>query len=900
MTAGARSGEVSPSLQGGLTVSGVAATIHPGAFLENWGGLRVCGGVSEDERGARNFRLCAYEDGKTVDILSGALRARTTGAEVEIAYDFCVLRDRFLKQLCILIDVPVEKYAGGDLVFDERKITLPVLPERGHLVGGNAKSVGLRGSAGGREFGISTSRPILFAIQDNRLWDVSSYSLRLILAGAKTYRFGETYSVVFRLVTPDGAFMSTDSSGIKIGIGRDWIPVVVAEDVEPGSALDFSGLRTTGMPAGCHGHVVVRNAHFSFEDSPGVVRRFYGVNLCGYANVPRPEDSERLAQRLAAMGYNAVRFHHHECVLVKDDGVSLDEGEMMKFDKLVAECVKNGLYLTTDLFVSRRPISYRSIGIDQDGLVGASEFRELVLVHPGAYENFIAFVRSFLGHMNPLTGRTLATEPALGWLALVNEGNLGNNDMQYMMRHNVFAERWRAFVADKRRKNSRWKFVSEELPKGLSDWKDPHVGAYTLFMQSLEMDFARRVGKFLREELGCRALISDLSAWHFPVAYQLPRASSYDYVDCHFYADHPEFLETAWSLPSKCPNVNPFLERNLAVTKRVFGRVWERPFVVSEFNFSGPGRYRAIGGIAAGALAALQDWDAMWRFAWSHDKWSLERPREKAMRYFDLNGDPLLLASERAAVCLFLRGDMKPLQRRFALAIPQAEMCGLGCARPIETDQARIAWKVAVGSVCSEVVPEGFDNGAVFPAGLKELGPMFDRPKSAGDDMVRIDTARGSLAICTLATCGGFAEQGHIQAGSMNADIGSTPTTIWVSSVDGLPVNESKRLLVTHLTDLQNADTKYADRDLTVLTDWGHLPHVMRRGCAALRIEVVGGDWRVYALNGRGTRFREIPSIVRDGWLCFSADNAVNGVSATYLYELVWDDQKKQSAKGEK
>ena len=64
-------------------------------------------------------------------------------------------------------------------------------------------------------------------------------------------------------------------------------------------------------PAGKHGRVVVRDGHFEFEKLPGVKQRFYGVNLVFGACYMSEAETEELADRIARMGYNTVRIHHH-------------------------------------------------------------------------------------------------------------------------------------------------------------------------------------------------------------------------------------------------------------------------------------------------------------------------------------------------------------------------------------------------------------------------------------------------------------------------------------------------------------------------------------------------------------------------------------------------------------
>ena len=89
---------------------------------------------------------------------------------------------------------------------------------------------------------------------------------------------------------------------------------------------------------------------------------------------------------------------------------------------MVAACIKHGVYMTTDLYVSRR-VAYRDMGIDKPGFASMREFKTLVETHEGAFSNFLNYAKNFLSHVNPHTGRRYADEPAMPLYSLVNEGN---------------------------------------------------------------------------------------------------------------------------------------------------------------------------------------------------------------------------------------------------------------------------------------------------------------------------------------------------------------------------------------------------------------------------------------------------------------------------------------------
>jgi len=143
---------------------------------------------------------------------------------------------------------------------------------------------------------------------------------------------------------------------VTITAGADWIPLRAELEIEPGSALDFSGMGFSDAPAGKHGRVIARpDGQFAFEDSPRLPRRFYGVNLCFSAQYLTHEQADQLAQRLARLGYNAIRIHHYERELTQGqrDSITLNPQKLDQLDYLLAAFIRRGIYITTDLFVSR-------------------------------------------------------------------------------------------------------------------------------------------------------------------------------------------------------------------------------------------------------------------------------------------------------------------------------------------------------------------------------------------------------------------------------------------------------------------------------------------------------------------------------------------------------------------
>ena len=923
----------SPVFGGGLATP--VATLLPTLFEPGWKSRGAAGGMEPDAEGWRPFEMKTSSRPEAPRI---AGRARfSAGADGSVRGEWLAVpaADAPLEELFVGGTFSLADFAGGTALADGRTIPLPVDCQAMRVFHGTVSELTLRDRVGAERLRVVFEAPTSVLLQDNRAWGGTSFSLRLFLAEGAV-KGGREYALRASFSTPaDGLLALDDGKSVRIEAGADWVPLAGEPWIEPGSALDFSRVLPHHAPAGKFGRVVAVGDHFEFEARPGEPVRFYGVNLCGDANAPSTREAAgRFAANLARMGYNAVRFHHHERALLGGsyregmDDTAPDPAAMDRFDALVAACVEHGIYVTTDLFVSRSWFTtWRSLGIDRDGcLPGTDAYKMLCAFWEPAYTNLCEWSRAFLGHVNPYTGRSLADEPALCALALVNEGNLGNWGGGPLRDTPGVQEAWRAWLAAKRAggagaESAAFADIPDTVPDNLSvdDGATPagrHAAAFAIFLAERETLLANRLRAFLRDELHCEAPLSSLSCWYNPVQYQLPR-TGFDYVDDHFYVDHPSFLGQSWKLPSRCPNVNPMQGSGGGARSVVFRRLMDKPFCITEWNYAGPGRYRGVGGIATGALGALQDWSGLWRFAWSHGKAGVETPEKKTMGYFDVSGDPLSLAAERAALCLFLRRDLEPLAASYPVTLarnalldprngaPKCQANGwlwaawhakLG-TRVVDGDGSHAESAVGGGGGSGEAEPPPVESHAESAEGAERTPSPYEalvRPServradlaalgatAPGGGAVSIDPDTGTFLLDTPRTAGGFAERGAHTAGPLTFTIESAasrplngasrrkgpsarkeessakpfpasaggdfigeavPATVWVSSLDGEPIARSSHLLLTHLTDVQNSGTKYADEALTILLEWGSLPHLMRRGAARIELALDAND----------------------------------------------------------
>ena len=900
------------TVQGKLAVEApVAFEFAPRAALVPWQMMDVTGGFSANADGSRNFAFVC--EGRRVD---GRLRvAEPKPGVVTCEWTFEPKSDLDLLFLGLMSDLKIADYGGGRLMVDGDELAVQRFGEIRDISRVGVRRLSLADAQGGKRLDWAFREPVNLHVQ---YWGGDILSFRLILPsdeGRLRYVAGRRRALTFSLKGA-GSLKESRLNPVTIQAGPDWIPFAAAGEIVSGSALDFASLRPSGKPAGKFGRVVSRGAHFEFEGLPGVAQRFYGANLCGSANYPETlADARRLARNLARIGYNTVRVHHHDshCVDRTKPGLTaLDEAMMRRMDNLFTACSEEGLYVSTDLFVSRTGagIAWRDIGVDRDGKMSMDDYKYTVPVHEGAYSNFLAFARNFLGHVNVHTGVRYADDPTLAWVSLVNEGNIESPGADGYATRPGWTAAWADWLARKRQEApADYAGLADGIPNRKTGSREG--AAFTLFLRDVESRFVRRTAAALRA-WGCKALVTDMNNCTGVLVGMAPvRGLDCDYVDTHFYVDHPTFFERPWALPSACPNENPLRNESLGAAPMTTLRVLDRPFTITEFNFSGPGRYRGVGGIVTGAEAALQDWAGLWRFCWSHHIETALQPGTEGLGYFNLACDPLQLASERASVCLFLRGDLDSLKRTVAVTVPPEKARDLSmpiAASPLFGWQW-IGWYAKVGFLNAASAPEGeeslgdFDVAAGLTAGdvRQRLFGSDELPPTAGDGAVRLDGVRGGFTVATARTAGGFAESGTVEADSVRAVLAGAPATVWASALDARPIRTSARILVTHLTDVQNTGAHYADEDLKIITGFGGLPYLMRRGAAEVSVARAANapSCRVWALDATGARRCEVPSRLEAGRLAFTADVARDPQQATCLYEIAADSVTKDEKEKE-
>lgn len=672
-----------------------------------------------------------------------------------------------------------------------------------------------------------------------------------------------------------------DIDSVKIDAPAEWIEIGNPSNVVAGSALDLSAAGFRDAPAGKYGWLkVAPDGHFEFENRPGKRINFFGVNLCGKACLPDRDLADEVVGRLSRMGWDSVRLHHYDKPIASasGDGTSLDPKAMESFDYLYAKLREAGFYITLDLYDSRT-VTWKHLGIkDHVGKpLTPNAFKCLVPFNESAFANWCSFVRNLLCHRNPHTGLRYVDDPAMPLFILLNENRLATGDWWKVRKRPETLKAYAAWLDAKKAQGVEFPSDAVMSPDdfGNENFYSTNNAVLAMFMADTEAALVRRQKEFLAS-IGSKALVSGNDCGPWFAAMQPMRAESYDFVDAHWYGGKPRFLAGKWGVPCRIETDGALDHYNnpaMTFTEVSWVRVFGKPFTSTEWNFAGTWAERSSGGLYAGARAARQDWDGIWHFAYAQGLGSLRKGNGIPNQY-NVCADPVMRLGSYAVSMLFRRGDLAPCSTRVAFPAEPPPLPASGPAKaasPAPESLRDIIWRAQVGTAI----------GASRPSD-PELA-------QSGDGAVTEDRGTGCLKVVSPRTAGAYLPaNGSFEAGPLRCNIlGGGSATVWASSLDGdRSLDDARRVVLFHVTDVRADGYRLKDGDPSVLECYGKMPLVARVGEAEVLLSRRNGrPCTVWALDLSGKRIEEVPSRIVNGALSFRAMVA-GPPGARFVYEI--------------
>ncbi len=285
--------------------------------------------------------------------------------------------------------------------------------------------------------------------------------VRMMLLGSSV-RAGR-HSFRFTMTLPAGGTVAK-SFNDRYGPSKasDWPENLLAWDASP---VDLRFLNDGHRPAGIKGSVRADGDRLVFED--GSVGRFWGVNLQAHALFSTAtENIAPQAKRMAQLGINLVRIHHHDSRWVGEnifgdyDTISstraISQESIRKLDHWIEALKQEGIYIWLDMHVSR----YLKKGDDIDHYAELSKARNskrgLVSLKGYPYLNdsmtarMEEFTEQYLTHVNTLSGIAYKDDPAIVAILITNENDVTFHYSNLFLPDHDVPQHTRLFDADRR------------------------------------------------------------------------------------------------------------------------------------------------------------------------------------------------------------------------------------------------------------------------------------------------------------------------------------------------------------------------------------------------------------------------------------------------------------------
>ena len=671
-------------------------------------------------------------------------------------------------------------------------------------------------------------------------------------------------------------------------------PFVVPGFDSSKSATDMSYL--SPGPSSDFGFVRIKDGHFYTDDGR---LRIWGANICIDGNFPDKKDAAKIAAHLRKLGINGIRFHHADWYpsprgiwakeLVNGKRV-FDPKQQDKLEYFMAELRKKGIYFDLNLHVTRTFLEEE--GFVTEGLppIAATNNKWILYFEPNMRKLLKEYCRMYLTHVNPYTKLKLVDDPAVAVVEITNE-NIFSRDPSYAYQlpepySSEFQRQWNVWLKKKYRSTDGLKkvyladiklqqgAVPVALPQGQSIEKGnielPAKSCNPLakkdlkqFMIDTETEFVIDMKNFLVNELGVKVPIT-ASQFDYHDESVIPKTC--DYADIHIYWQHPEFPNISWDkedwfLPTKpmewFPLTNSLL--NTGAAKRIEGM----PYTMSEWNIPNPSLYSASLATFAAMVAATQDWDAVYFFEYHSlpGQWDVDHITE----FFELNGNPVKVAMTASCANMFRRADLKPLKKKALGTLRNIMPGAMALSRQIGIDPK--AKKPDEKIYTKEKFLKSDDGSLVWDARDKEKAYV----KASGDASRAVwgFIANQSFDLAGIKICVDKVERNY--------------GAIVFTSLDGEKLEDSKRILLTAAGAADNLNMGWNEAHNSVGIKWGQGPSHITTVSATIAIN--SDIKKIYALDGKGKRKKNIPIINIDGKTTFKTSAKFK----TLWYEIVAD-----------
>jgi hypothetical protein len=326
--------------------------------------------------------------------------------------------------------------------------------------------------------------------------------------------------------------------------------------------------------------------------------------------------------------------------------------------------------------------------------------------------------------------------------------------------------------------------------------------------------------------------------------------SHMDFVDAHAYWDHPQFPRQAWSASDWIIKNQPMVDNpagsplwGLAAT-----RVAGLPFTVTEYNHSAPNEWQAECIPMIASYAALQDWDAVYLFAYSH---SNQFQKDHTGSFFDIEGNWLKMAPLPLAARIFSGSAVSPASaERPFLVTPKSAIEGVSAHYEnlwgFLGANYSAGWQQLLGARSRlSFLDNPPQIGPGLPPDKRVSWTSHAKPNDKGSGLFQLNDEHAAVRV------GFTAGDADPHLGPFKLQDLKTPFSaiVLVAADPGKSLADADRLLLCAVARSQGTGQQWNEARTSVSTHWGQGPPQIEIVHATLQL---AHNYTVHPLDGAG------------------------------------------------
>jgi hypothetical protein len=659
-----------------------------------------------------------------------------------------------------------------------------------------------------------------------------------------------------------------------------WFPFEPdADTFAANAAFDLRSLNQ--KRAGDDGFLKAKGMDFVFEKS-GEKVKFWSV--VASADYDDRAAVDYLARHLAKTGVNMVRIHSPVFDANAKDPTTLNAKHLDNVHYFVSALAKEGIYTKLSFYF---PLWFDAK--PADGFAGykpGQKAYSLLFFHPRMQEIYKTWAKGLLTIKNPYTGKSLADDPAVGIVEVINEDNyffwtfkphetISAECMQVLEK--AFGDWLTKKYSSLDKAQEAWGSGGEK-PRG-DDLASGRVGLYDAghmtsqdwaaksrnqkraqdqvqFLTENLRGFYAGMAKYFHDDLGVKCCISATN-WTTADNRVLGALDKYtnmacDVIDRHAYFCGPVETDAGYTVrkgDKYTDKTGMYGPTGLQQELQYIGH----PHIVSEYSYDMPNRFRTECSFLTAAYGSLAGTDGFFFFALGTSNWLRENVKWPVYA-------PVTMGQFPAASIIFRKGYVKEGPVVYHAAARLADLYALK-GTPVEQaqnlDELRKADIPAGGKKeldhVSAMDPLAYFVGQVTmnvadepgKSSVMDITPFIDREKKivkSATGELSWDWGKGVATMnapCAQGACGFLKAAGALDLDDLSLQIENEYAAVMAVSLDGQPLKSSAKILLQIMSEdrtygfhTQPTKVKHKDGhevDMLEITDLGSPPIVVKK-----------------------------------------------------------------------